>query len=370
MKKNTSAAKRVLCVLSALTAGGAETFLMKLCRALPPEEYQFDFIVSVEGGCYTQEVLDRGGRIYAVPLRTKDPIGVFRGIVRIVRENDYDCVLKLGNTSIASFDLVAAKMGGAKRLAMRSCNAPRNLGIEDRVLNAALRPILNAITNVKIAPSEIAAEFTFGKRRAHRDVHLLHNGVDLGEYKFDEHGRRRVREELFLNDRFVVGHVGRFCKQKNHRYLLEVFSAIREQRPDASLLLVGTGEQMEPVRCRARELGLENAILFAGERFDIPQILSAMDVFVFPSLYEGMPNAVIEAQAVGLPCIVSDSVTEEANITGLVRYLPLAHSTQLWAEAALDAASAEQMDTTGFFIHSGYDIQGVAREFVSLVFSE
>lgn len=365
--REESTMKRILCILSALTAGGAETFLMKVYRSLPAEEYQFDFIVSEEGGCYTQEVLDRGGRIYPIPKRTEDLRGALRGIASVVRENGYDSVLKLGNTPVTAFDLIVARWGGAKKLAMRSCNALTGLSVKEKVVNGLLRPVLNLAANVKLAPSMLAAEFTFGKRRAHKDVHLLHNGVDLSVFHFDPEGRKEIREEFGLGGRFVVGHVGRFHEQKNHRFLLETFRSIRQVRKDAVLLLVGEGALEEQIRSWVKELGLEDAVVFTGVRFDVPRLLSAMDVFVFPSLHEGMPNTVIEAQATGLPCVIADTITPEADITGLVRYLPLTQTPELWAKTALDAALEERRDTAPDFLSQGYDIESVAKELVDLL---
>lgn len=359
--------KRILCILSSLDAGGAETFLMKVCRALPQEEYQLDFIVSVDNGCYTQEVLDRGGRIYKIPQRTQNFIGAFRGIRAVVKENGYTSVLKLGENSLAVADLIAARLGGAKTLAIRSCNAPTGMSFKSRCIHRIFKPLLNAVSTVKLAPSALAAEFMFGKRMTHKTVHLVHNGVDLSVFRYDEEGRRRIRDEFGLKDQLVVGHVGRFHKQKNHSYLLETFGQVRQQRPDAMLLLVGIGELEQSVRQQARELGLEDAVIFAGQRFDIPQLLSAMDVFVFPSLHEGMPNTVIEAQATGLPCVIADTITPEADITGLVTYLPLTESKQTWAQTALSAVSPDRRNTHGDFVAQGYDIGSVAQELVKLL---
>lgn len=359
--------KRVLCILSALTVGGAETFLMKVYRTLPQDEYQFDFIVCEENGCYTQEVLDRGGQIYLIPKRTEHFFGAMRAIRDTVRQHKYAYVLKLGNPPIAGLDLIAARFGGAKVLAMRSCNAPTGISMKDRCLNSLLRPVLNSVANVKLAPSMLAAEFTFGKRAAHKDVHLLHNGVDLNFLRYDGEGRRKIREEFSLGDRLVVGHVGRLHRQKNHRYLLEIFAKLRASREDAVLLLVGIGELENTLREQVRELGIEDAVIFAGQRFDIPQLLSAMDVFVFPSFHEGMPNTVIEAQATGLPCVIADTITKEANITGLVQYLSLEQSPEYWAETALAALTEERKDTAPDFLEHGYDINDVTKELLRLL---
>lgn len=356
--------KRILCIISSLDAGGAETFMMKLYRCVPPEEYKFDFIVSVENGCYTQEVLERRGRIYAIPERTKDLWGAFRGILSAVRENHYDTVLKLGENSLAVMDLIAAKLGGARILALRSCNAPTGMSVASRSIHLMLRPLLNALTTVKLAPSKLAAEYMFGKRK---DIYLIHNGVDLDVFHFDAEGRRNIREEFSIQGRFVVGHIGRLHKQKNHRYLLEVFRGVRQCRPDAVLLLVGIGELEDAIRKWVHELKLEDAVIFTGQRFDIPHLLSAMDVFVFPSLHEGMPNTVIEAQATGLPCVIADTITPEADITGLVTYLPLTESKDAWVDTALSVATEERRDTVSDFITHGYDIKTVAQELMELL---
>lgn len=366
-KGNGNCVKRILCILSSLDAGGAETFLMKLYRILPPDEYQFDFIVSVTEGCYTQEVLDRGGHIYQIPMRTKSPMGALCGIQKIVKENKYDTVLKLAENALAVLDLIAAQMGGAKTLAVRSCNAPTGMSLVASSVHTLLKPILNAVANVKIAPSKLAAEFMFGKRAASKKVHLLHNGVDRTTFHYDTEGREKIRQEFSLNGKLVVGHIGRFHKQKNHRFLLEVFSQIRALRKDAVLLLVGVGDLENEIRDQVRSLGLEESVIFTGLRFDIPQLLSAMDVFVFPSFHEGMPNTVIEAQATGLPCVIADTITPEADITGLVQYLSLDLSPKVWAQRALSGVTPERADTTQAFLDHGYDIDGVAKELLRLL---
>lgn len=360
--------KRLLCIIDSLDAGGAETFLMKVYRALPPEEYQFDFIVSADSGCYTGEVMARGGRIHVIPMRRKNPFGAFRGICSAVKENGCEAVLKLGSSPVAAVDLIAAKLGGAKCVAMRSCNALTGQSWKKKAVDALLRPVLNAVADVKIAPSMLAAEFTFGEKIAHKDVCLLHNGVDLDVFRFDPQGRCRIRDAFGLADKLVVGHVGRFHGQKNHRYLLEVFQQIRKRRADAVLMLVGTGEKETEIRGWVKEMDLENSVIFTGVRFDIPHILSAMDVFVFPSLHEGMPNTVIEAQATGLPCVIADTITDEADITGLVKYLPLSEKPETWAALALSMISDARKDTRADFIAQGYDIESVAKTLIELFF--
>lgn len=362
--------KKLLCIISSLNAGGAETFLMKVCRMLPVEEYQFDFIVSEENGRYTQEVLDRGGKIFFVPARTKNLWGAIFSIASIVKKYEYDHVLKLGTDRSAVVDLIAAKLGGAKCLALRSCNALTDLSWKKKIIHEALLPFVNSVASKKFAPSIYAAEFMFGREQTKRNVYLVHNAVDLSVYCYDPAGRSKLRKELALDNKLVIGHVGRFSKQKNHQFLVSVFQEIMKLNNNAALLLVGEGELQNEVYQQARMMGIQDSIVFTGVRFDIPQLLSAMDVFVFPSLYEGMPNTVIEAQATGLPCVIADTITPEADITESVQFLSLEDSPAIWAAVALDAATKERRDTKQDFSNHGYNMAEVAPRFVSLIFEE
>lgn len=361
--------KRILCIVSSLDTGGAETFMMKMFRILS-DECKIDFIVSATKGFYEKEVQQLGGRIYRVPLRTKHPIRTFRLIKKIVKKNNYKIILKLCDTPIGIFDLWAAKKGGAKKLCVRSCNASSAENKMQHIIYNILRPVFNRTANVKIAPSKLAAEYTFGKKIVDRgEVHFLHNAIDLNFYCYSDEGRNKIRSEFGIaSSQLVVGHIGRLNYQKNHEFLIDVFSEIKKKRSDAMLLLIGDGEKKEKLKLKIRKLGLEKSVIFAGVREDIPNLLSAMDVFVFPSFYEGMPNTVIEAQATGLPCVLSDSITEEAAITNLVKYLPLSVGSQRWSEISLKMLSNIRPETRMDMIKAGYDIESSASEFTKIIF--
>lgn len=361
--------KKVLCVVASLNAGGAETFLMKVLRCIDKSEYMMDFIVSAPG-IYDEEVASLGGKIYRVPLRTEHPIKTFNQIRTIVKNNKYKNFLKLCDTPIGVFDLLAAKMGGATHISVRSCNASSNTSKKKEIMYSILRPMFNALSDCKIAPSDLAAEYTFGEKCFQNgSVKKLNNGIDLNCFRFSEKSRTDIRHELYIpDDAFVVGHIGRFSEQKNHLFLLDIFACIAKKRPDAYLILVGDGERKEQIREKVKKIDLENRVIFTGVRGDVPALLSAFDVFLFPSLYEGMPNTVIEAQATGLPCVISDTITKEADITGLVQYIPLTASPEEWAKKAIDCVSQERMDTKEDFLREKYDIASVVEEFVRLCF--
>lgn len=366
--------KRLLCILSSLDTGGAETFMMKIFRSLP-EDYKIDFIVSAKTGFYEKEVVELGGRIFRVPLRTKHPIKTFKAIYDVVKQNHYTHILKLCDTPIGIYDLLAAKMGGAKVLCVRSCNAGSSTSKLGAMVNDFLRAFFNYMADVKLAPSRLAAEFTFGKAEVETGkVNFIHNGVDLNVYKYDEENRRKVRSEFGITDeQLVVGHIGRFNQQKNHKFLIEVFAEVLKQKPDALLMLVGDGEKKSEIKEQIKSLGIEESVIFTGIRSDVPALLSAMDVFVFPSFYEGMPNTVIEAQATGLPCVIADTITEEVNLTSIIQRLSLLKDKTVWREKALFLINIKDNNRNlfkGILEKQGYSIYTTVDTFINVVWNK
>lgn len=366
--------KRLLCILSSLDTGGAETFMMKIFRSLP-EDFKIDFIVSAKTGFYEKEVVELGGRIFRVPLRTKHPIKTFKAIYDVVKQNHYTHILKLCDTPIGLYDLLAAKMGGAKVLCVRSCNAGSSTSKLGAMVNDFLRAFFNYMADVKLAPSRLAAEFTFGKAEVETGkVNFIHNGVDLNVYKYDEENRRKVRSEFGITDeQLVVGHIGRFNQQKNHKFLIEVFAEVLKQKPDALLMLVGDGEKKSEIKEQIKSLGIEESVIFTGIRSDVPALLSAMDVFVFPSFYEGMPNTVIEAQATGLPCVIADTITEEVNLTSIIQRLSLLKDKTVWREKALFLINIKDNNRNlfkGILEKQGYSIYTTVDTFINVVWNK
>ena len=364
--------KRLLCIVTAMDAGGAETYLMKTYRKLDREKYQMDFAVSVEGkGYYDDEILSLGGQVHFVPPKSKNPIKSFAAIARLVRREGYKYVLRTSQQSLAALDLLAARLGGAKVLVYRSSNAGTTLGGKGRLLQRLFAFMPRLFANVKVAPSTAAAEYVFGKGCVKSGkAQLLRNAIDLDHYRFDAEGRERVKAELGITGKTVIGHVGRFNAQKNHKFLLSIFAEIKKRQPDSVLLLVGKGELQQDVRQQAQHLGIDDSVIFAGVRSDIPQVMSAMDVFVFPSFFEGMPNTVIEAQAVSLPCVIADTITAEAAVTELVRYLPLDASAEGWAEAAVRLLGSVRTEVKAQMAAAGYDSTVAAQQFVQTVFEK
>ena len=358
--------------MNSMNTGGAETFLMKQYRKLDREKYQMDFCVNIqERGYYDDEIEALGGRIYRIPLKSEDFTGSLKALEKVVRENGYESVLCSSVKPGTALELLAAKKGGAKRLIYRSSNTAVDGGTKQKILHSTLGQLAKVVPNVKLAPSKEAAEYCFGKKcMENGKANILYNGVDVSFYRYSNEKRQEMREKLGLVNEFAIFHVGRFSTAKNHSFLLEVFAEILKKNPGSRLFLVGGGELEEKIRCKAKELNIIDSVELLGIRRDIPDLLCAADVFVFPSFYEGMPNTVIEAQALSVPCVISDRITPDADITGRVKYLPLGDA-ELWAETALEyAGKFDRQDMTEIFKAQKYDSDSTAKEFVRYCFGE
>lgn len=364
--------QRLLCIVSNMDAGGAETFLMKMYRQIDRSRYQMDFVVSGDGrGYYEDEIEQLGGKVYRITRKTKDFAAYRRELAGAVRDDGCPSVLKIGSDALSAIDLWVAKRAGARRLAMRSSNASDGKGGLGQFIQKVIRRPLTSVADVKIAPSDLAAEYTFGSKAVRNgEVHYLHNALDLDAYAFSADKRTVVRDELGIGaNAFVVGHVGRFTKQKNHGFLLDAFAELLKAESNAWLVLVGKGELEDEIRAKAEALGILSSVVFTGVRSDIPALLSAFDVFALPSLYEGMPNVVIESQAAGLSCVVADTVTKQADVAGLVKFLPI-DDAGAWAQAMGSTdPHAVRPDTREAMSAAGYDIAKAVDEFVGLVYS-
>ena len=364
--------KRLLCILSGMNAGGAETFLMKIYRNIDRTRYQMDFCINVVEKCfYEDEINSLGGKIYRIPSKSDNLKEFKRQLAAVVRDNHYEYVLRITSSAMGFMDLEIAKKAGARVCCARSSNASDGGSLKSKIAHTLGRILYQKYIDVAVAPSDLAAIYTFGKAAYESgSVSILHNAVDLGVFHFDSEERTKIRSEFnFDDDVIVLGHVGRFAEQKNHMFLADIFKSVHDKNPNTRLLLIGNGPLRAQFEEKIKALNLQNAGVCAGIRTDVPKVLSAMDAFVFPSLYEGMPNTVIEAQATGLPCVIADTITREADITGLVSYLPLQDPGK-WAEAVLLSCDKTRQDTKEAFIRNKYDIQSAVDEFVRIIFSK
>ncbi len=364
--------KRLLCIVTNMNTGGAETFLMKIYRQLDRTKYQMDFCICNQNhNFYEDEIRQLGGVIYHLPQKTKHPFKYLQQFWKLLRLHPYTYVLRLGSTIFEIPDLYLAWISGAKVRVFRSCNASANYPSYMLFLHKLLRRVLMAVVNIKIAPSDLAAQFTFGMLN---NVCILPNGLNADFFKFSAENRKKIRQELNVQDKFVVGHVGRFNFQKNHKFLLQIFAEIKKLRPDAVLWLVGKGELENQIKDQVIQLHLQDNVQFLGIRTDIPTLLSGMDLLIFPSLFEGMPNTVIEAQTNGLPCLISDTITTQVHQTELVHFMSLKKIPVQWAKKALEIVETQVQGNRQQFAQqmsqAGYNIEQIIIQFVQLVFGE
>lgn len=357
--------KKLICFVGAMNAGGAETFLMKMYRVIDKSQYQFDFIVNIKSkGFYDEEIESLGGHIFYSTPKSKCLLTNIIENYKILRSNNYDAALRMTSHSLGTIDLIIAKIAGINKLILRSTNAGNTGSKTSYFLHRFFSFLPRWIPTVKIAPSELAAEYLFGKGCVKSGlVQIIHNGLPLDEFAFSEVDRMITRKQLGLEGKFVVGHVGRFNIQKNHKFLISVFKEIYSINKNARLLLIGKGELETEVKKQVNDYGLEGVVNFMGIRKNIPQLLMAMDVFIFPSLFEGMPNTVIEAQATGLPCIISDNITSEVQIVNLVKVLKLSDGVHCWSKEILKFKDYIHKDTIEIVKNKGYDIKDVVRSF-------
>lgn len=363
----------MLCITAGMNTGGAETFLMKIYRNLDKAHYQMDFCVVSRENFYAEEIAEMGGNIYFIPLKSKHPIKSFWAIRNLVKENSFDAVMRVNEHSLSVIDLLAAKSGGAKKLVMRSSNASSSSKFKI-ILHKMFRILPQIVPDVKLAPSILAAEYTFGKQCVKKnEVTILNNGLQIDDFKFSSENRSFHRKQLNVQGKLVVGHVGRFSIQKNHEFLIDIFYEIQKKNQEAVLLLAGDGELKEKIAEKIERLGLQDKCIFLGIRKDINELLSAMDLFIFPSLFEGMPNTVIEAQTNGLPCLVSDSVTREVQVTSFVQMMSLTSPASVWADRAMDIVYGKEKlreNAAEIMRQRGYDIRHCTEKFVEKVFWE
>lgn len=329
-------------------AGGIETYLTGLFRRLQGKSVQFGFVSdfpSVSGG---EELRAGGAELHFIPAKSRDLRGHLAGMWRILRQHpEYETVyFNILDAGAAVTMLPVALLG--RRIVVHSHN-----GSTDKVrLHRLCRPVLKLMARGRAACSRLAADYMFG---TDRNVLIVPNAIDGGKYAFREDIRRRVRQDLGLGEKPVFIHVGRISRQKNPLGLIDIFEAIHAGRPDAVLLSVGGGEMAEEFQAYIAKKGLQDSVRCLGARDDVAELLQAADVFLLPSLYEGLPISLLEAQAAGLPCIVSDVITDEAAVTELVQPLSLDDGPEVWADAALAELGKPRKDTREQLIRAGFD---------------
>ena len=361
---------RILHVLGGVGLGGAESRIMDIYRHIDKDKVQFDFLVhQTKKGYYEEEIESLGGRIYRVPrfklyniLTYRKALREFFSANRRFASSNLQFELVHGHmTSTASIYLPIAKKCGIPVTVAHARSAGVDKGVKGIITRLLRRP-LRKKCDYMFACSMLAAEAVFGKNNAKNGrVTIVPNAIDAKLFMYDEEVRNRIRQKLSLEDKFVIGHVGRFHYAKNHEYLLAVFEEIAKQREDARLLLLGEGERMEEMKEKAAALGIADKVLFAGNQKEVWEYYQAMDFFLFPSRFEGLPGTVVEAQSAGLRCLISDTIAEEVKITELVMVHSIEEEPEKWAEYVLSHDKYERKNRYEQIVAAGFDVKAQAK---------
>ena len=323
---------RILQVVNNMHRAGLETMLMNYYRNIDRECVQFDFLVHRDGKSdYDDEILSLGGKIYHAPrLFPQNYPRYFRYLKKFFAEHPEYKVIHSHIDSMSYLPLLAAKKAGVPVRIAHSHNTSIDKDYK-YLLKQIFRFQMNQVANYRFACGEKAGEFLFRGK----PFQVIPNAIDTSLFLFSEKMRSEKRRELGVESEIVIGHVGRLSYQKNHKFLIEIFQCFQKKHRNSILLLIGTGEKEEKIRTQIKSLNLENHVQMLGSRSDVNELYQAMDLFLLPSYFEGIPVTGIEAQMSGLPCLFSDKVPGETQYTSPCRFLSLKNSPEIWADECM-----------------------------------
>lgn len=319
--------------------GGIEHYLLGLAQQVDPERFAFDFVYNRVGEpCFRRELAERGSHFYAITPRRESPRRNRQDLDRLFGTEAFDLFHCHVNTLSYVEPIYAALRHGCPVL-VHSHNAGASGSHLTTALHRFHRLTFPRDRVTKVAVSKEAGMWLFGRGT---EVEVVHNGIDTARFAFRPEARARLRATLNLDGTFAVGHIGAFLPAKNHGFLVSIFHRLSERIPEARLLLVGAGPLEPDVRSQVSKLGLDERVHFLGRRSDVPDLLSAMDCLAFPSLHEGLPLAVLEAQASGLPCVISDAITDEVVVTETCTSLDRGAPPEVWVRVLMDVRESRE----------------------------
>lgn len=354
---------RVLQVITIMNRGGLETMLMNYYRNIDRQQIQFDFMSHrPERGVYDDEIEALGGKIFKMPpIHPKNFFGnngYFQRLDMFFKNHKEYKIVHSHLESLSSFVLRYAKKNDIPiRIAHSHNTSFANEGIK-KIFKKYSQAILDKECTDFFACGEEAGNFLFKKAISHgKNFVVMRNAIETDKFKFNNIVRKKLRQRFNLEEKFVVGHVGRFSEQKNHEFLIDIFFEIQKTKPDSILLLIGDGPLAERIKNKTERLRISDKIIFTGAVANVNEMLMAMDVFLLPSLYEGLPVVCIEAQAAGLPVITSSNVTKEAVLTNLMTQIDLQREAAFWAEKVLLHKGTPRDETTNEKVREVYGIR-------------
>lgn len=345
---------RILQVVNDMHRAGLETMLMNYYRNIDRTKIQFDFLTHrKEKSDYDDEIISMGGKVYYAPrLYPQNYPAYFKYMEKFFDEHPEYQIVHSHIDAMSYLPLLAAKKAGVQVRIAHSHNTSIDKDFK-YILKQFFRLRITTVANYYCACGKEAGEFLFkGKNTT-----IIPNAIEVDKFLFEQETREHKREELALKNEFVLGHVGRFSYQKNHKFLIEIFSEVHKKNKNTVLLLIGVGEKEQEIKEQIHTLGLDEAVRFLGNRSDVNELYQAMDVFVMPSFFEGIPVTGVEAQFAELPCIFSTKVPEEVSFTDKCQFITLEESADKWAEAILKVDPSVRVENSGVSENSWYNIK-------------
>lgn len=338
--------------------GGKETYVFGMSQQLVALDAEVDFMTTDDPMAYEEDARDLGCRVWHIPQRSESPIAQRKAMAEIYRNNDYDVAWSHKTTLSSIEDLEVAKEYGVPvRIVHSHCT--QNMGTKFTALMHSMnRRKIGNVTTCRYACSKDAGKYFFPSNVG---FEVKKNAFDLSAYKPDAAVRKEYRILLGVDDKLVVGHVGRLSSEKNHKKLLEVFCEIAKKHSESILILCGAGNLREEIARYAQSLGIEEKVLMLGSRDDVPSLLQAFDLFVFPSIHEGLPYAPLEAQAVGVPCVVSESISPDAIYSAAAKRIALGESSVKWAIQCLNSCCLSRESAIPAMKNDGLDLPTEAK---------
>lgn len=344
---------RILHVVTYMGRGGLETMIMNYYRHIDRTKVQFDFLTHRDFRAdYDDEIESLGGTIYRLPRLVPWKKSYLNELESFFKNHPEYKIVHVHQDCLSSVILKAAKKCGVQVRIAHSHNSNQDKNFK-YIIKLYYKRFIPKYATRLFACGKDAGDWMFGGAK----YQIINNAIDTKLYKYDSEKRDLIRKELKIpEDTFVIGHVGRFNAVKNHTFLLDIFAELKKHNKNSVMLLVGDGDLRAEIEGKAKELNIADDVIFTGVRSDVPDLMQAMDCFVFPSLYEGLPVTLIEAQSAGLPCIVSSEVPSECDKTDLVEHIPLNARLDIWVNHILAKKDTERKNYCELIVNSGYDI--------------
>lgn len=345
---------RVLQCVNDMHRAGLETMLMNYYRNIDRTKVQFDFLTHRPNPSdYDQEIQNMGGKVYYAPrLYPQNYRSYFSYMRNFFNVHPEYKIMHSHIDSMSYLPLLAGKKAGIPIRIAHSHNTAIDRDFK-YLLKQIFRYRITSVSNINFACGEEAGKFLFGEK----EFTVIPNAVEAEKFNFNKNIRITKRQELNLEDNFVIGHIGRLSYQKNHHFLIQIFNALLKKEKNAILLLVGVGEKEAAIRDQVANLGLNDKVMFLGNRSDVCDLYQAMDVFVLPSLFEGIPVVGVEAQFADLPCVFSSKTPKEVKFNNKSCFINLKEKAERWAEIIIEKKGIERNPMTEEIANSAYNIK-------------